>query len=142
MGIETQLDVSIVPPSEYPEVDRWMRANQDRNGYDPGVLRYPCTLVLKVEKDGTAGYLAIQNALVIESLALRDTLTPVERAECTMNLVGAALRLAITAGMREAYTLVTDNVTASAGIKAGFKLVPYPTLRLKFKVDADGKASW
>lgn len=147
MAIETQLQVSVVPPGEdpenpYPEVDRWLRSNQNRNGYDPEVLKYPCTMVLKVDLDGTAGYLPIQSAVMLESIALREGMSPLERAECTMNLAGAAFRLGIAANKREAYMLVTDPATARAAIKAGFELLPYPVLRLRLKVDADGKASW
>ena len=147
MSIETQLDVSIVPKGEdpenpYPEVDRWLRANQERNGYDPGVLRYPSTIVLQVSNGSTMGYLPIQSAMFMESLGLRDTLSPVERAEATMNLAGAAIQLAAAAGKRESYMLVTDNVTARAAMKAGFELLPWPVLRLKFHVDSEGKVSW
>ena len=147
MSIETLLDVSIVPKGEdpenpYPEVGRWRRANGGTNGYGAEVLRYPCTLVLKVSNGSTMGYLPIQNAMFMESLGLRDTLSPVERAMATMNLAGAALRLAAAAGMRESYMLVTDEVTAKAAMKAGFELLPYQVLRLKFSVDAEGKISW
>lgn len=147
MSIETKLEVRVVPPgadvgNPYPEVDRWLVANKDRNGYDPGVLKYPSTLVLEVGNGTTFGYLPIQSAVVLESLGLRDTLSPVERAQATMNLCGAAIQLAATAGKREAYMVVTDEVTARAAMKAGFQLLPYSVLRLKFQVDAEGKVTW
>ena len=147
MSIETKLEVKIVEPGQdpenpYPEVDRWLAANRDRNGYDPAVLKYPCTMVLEVRDGATMGYLPIQSAVILESLGLRDRLSPVERAEATMNLAGAAIKIAATAGKREAYTIVTDEVTARAAMKAGFKLLPYQVLRLKFSVDSEGKVSW
>ena len=147
MSVETKLEVRIVPKGQdpenpYPEVDRWLKANETRNGYDPGVLKYPSTLVLEVRNGSTMGYLPVQSAMVMESLALRDTLSPVERAQATMNLAGAAIQIAVQAGQREAHMLVTDEVTARAAMAVGWKLLPYQVLRLKFDVDEKGKVSW
>ena len=147
MSVETKLEVRIVdkgqdPENPYPEVDRWLRANEERNGYDPGILKYPSLLVLEVRNGATMGYLPIQSVPVLESLALRGNLSPVERAEATMNLAGAAIQIAAMAGQREAHMLVTDEVTARAAIRVGFKVLPYQVLRLKFDVDEKGKVSW
>lgn len=144
MGIETLLDVRIVPPNQdpanpYPEVDRWLTTNQERNGYDPEVLKYPSTIVLEVRNGSTMGYLPIQSAVVLESMALDEKLTPMQRAQATLNLVGAAMRLGIQAGKREVYALVTDEITARAAIASGFELLPYRVIRRKLKVDAEGK---
>lgn len=145
MNLETQLDVKVVersqdPADPYPEARRWLEANAERNGFDPEVLGYPCTMVLRVEDaKGVLGYMPVQSAMFVESVALRANLSKVEGAQAMLNLGAAAERLAIDFGIRESYSLVTDEVTARAAIAVGYEVLPWQVIRKRLRPDAKGR---
>ncbi len=133
MSIESQLPVSIAPRDD-PQAREWLEANKERNAFDPDILSYPCTLVLKVEDaEKVRGYMPIQNACMIESIGLNSKLSPMEAAEAVMNMIAAALKLGHDIGLREAYFLSSDEVTARGAEAMGFKKMPYDLYRLKIE---------
>ena len=131
MSIEQQLPVSLAAKDD-PEAKAWLQANHERNSFDPAVLDYPCTVILKVEdSEKVRGYMPIQNAVMLESIGLNARLSALEAAEAVMNMIAAAIRLGHDIGIRECYFLATDEVTARGAEQMGFEALPYQLYRLK-----------
>lgn len=131
--IETQLKVTLAPKDD-AEAIAMLEANKERNDFDPEVLGYPSSLLLRCDDESKRrGYLTTQSVQMIESIALDDKLTSQEKAEAAMNLMAFALSLANRVGQREAYLVASDPVTERAMIQMGWDRIEHPVYRLRLK---------
>jgi hypothetical protein len=131
--IETQLKVTLAPKDD-PEAIAMLQANVERNDYDPEVLGYPSSLLLRCDDESKRrGYLTTQSVQMVESIALDDKLTSQEKAEAAMNLIAFALSLANRVGQKEAYFVASDPVTERAMKQMQWEKIEHPVYRLRLR---------
>lgn len=131
MAIETLLHVEPIAKDD-PEAVSALEANHVRNEFDPAVLGYPSSLMLKVsDETKVRGYMLTQSVQMLESMALNDRMTSEEKAEAAMNLMAFALKLAHQVGQREAYFMATDPLTQRAMERIGWEKQPWSVYRLR-----------
>lgn len=112
----------------------WLRANQDKNSFDEGVLAYPCTELWAAKNNGTThAYLPVQQVVVLESLGTNPNSKPIEIASSLLKFVEGASLIAHRAGMRELMFLVSDDLTAKASEALGFEELKCRVMRRKLK---------
>ena len=131
--IEAQLKITLAPKDD-PEALAMLEGNKERNDFDPEVLGYPSSLLLRCDDESKRrGYLTTQSVQMLESIALDDTLTAEEKAGAAMNLMAFALSLANRVGQREAYFVASDPVTERAMKQMGWELITDPVYRLRLR---------
>lgn len=131
--IETQLKITIAPKDD-PKALAMLEGNKERNDFDPEVLGYPSSLLLRCDDESKRrGYLTTQSVQMLESIALDDTLTAEEKAGAAMNLMAFALSLANRVGQREAYFVASDPVTERALRSMSWERIEHPVYRLRLR---------
>lgn len=131
--IETQLKITLAPKDD-PEAIAMLEGNKERNDFDPEVLGYPSSLLLRCDDESKRrGYMTTQSVQMLESMALDDTLTAEEKAGAAMNLMAYALSLANRVGQKEAYFVATDKNTEMAMQRLGWELIQHPVYRLRLR---------
>jgi hypothetical protein len=123
--------VRFADPAKEPVV-AWLKANAERNAFDPEVLDYPSTSILAAHNNGTVyAYMPIQSVVMLESIGPNPEESPIHIAEGVMNCVRGAALTAYSAGCREIYFLANDEVTAEGAKKMGFEQCPFKVFRKK-----------
>lgn len=117
--------------ADLPQYSDWTVANAANSLFDPRVLEYPNTAVLKAFKGKPVGYIPVQTVAVLESFAPDPAASDYERAEALRELVKAAALLGWGVGIREIHFIVSDEATAQLALKRGFEEIPQKVLRLK-----------
>lgn len=127
--IRSGIDVRLADPDIEPVID-WCQTNSGRNAFDRDVLTYPATKVLAAHNNGTVyAYMPIQGAAVLESIGPNPEANPVQVAASIVEMVKGACLMAYANGMREAYFLASDDITAEAAGMMGFEELPYRVYR-------------
>lgn len=119
-----QLKLKFVPPAEALE---WLERVPD---FDKGIMDYPTLRMLCSYNGEPVGYLPIQKAVVLESLAVK-TGDDLLAAQAMRDLVKGAELSASSDGIREIYFVGTSQSVIDIAKKNGFEELPWPVLRLK-----------
>lgn len=124
-----------VRPAELKDAEQlalWSVANVEKNELDPAVLRYPQTSVLVAHDGKPVTFMPVQLVAMIESLASRPGVTPLQLADALKELLKTVVFLSKKQGVHEVYFLGTDEaVTRMAQRHAGFEELPWKAYRLK-----------
>ena len=118
----------------------WAEENADKNEFDPAVALFPSsTTWCAYDKDGPLAYQTLQQPIMLESLAPRPGLTPVQVASCLKELTQNAVTFAHSRGSGEIYFLASDDSTAEFAANHIFEKVDMSVYRVKL---ADLSRSW
>jgi hypothetical protein len=127
--LRNAIDVRLAEPQTEPVVD-WCQANSSRNAFDRDVLEYPATKVLAAHNNGTVyAYMPVQGVAMLESIGPNPAVNPIQIAAAIVEMVQGACLMAYANGMREAYFLSSDDLTAEGAKKMGFEELPYKVYR-------------
>ena len=119
----------------------YMRHGSEKlnNLFSPSVMDYPLTQTIVVEdEDGPKLFNPQYPVMVMDSLAPKPGMPPIEEARVLLELMHATLTVAHNAGIQEIYFMCADENVIRFVQRYGFELVPHTVLRLKTK-DYRGK---
>jgi hypothetical protein len=124
-------------PEDAAQYTEWLTAASDINLVDPGVYNYPtCNSVVVSDK---AGEPALMNSfhlvLVMEALAPRPDLTPLQEARALKELFEAVKEVARKSGVREILFGCKDERVNKFIEGRGFTKVDIPVFRFKVPND-------
>lgn len=120
-----QLKLRFAAPTEALE---WLEQVPE---FDKGIMTYPTLRVLCAYNGSPVAYLPIQQAIVLESLAIKPGASSLEAAQAMRDLVKGAELTASADKVREIYFIGTDKTVVESAQKSGFEVLPWPVLRMK-----------
>jgi hypothetical protein len=107
-------------------------SNTNGNLYDQDILKYPSLRVLCAYNGaGPVVYLPSQCALILESLAVKPGVQPLEAAAAFRDLVKGYQPTASLLGIKEFYFICQDENVIGLAERHGFERVSHPVLRMK-----------
>jgi hypothetical protein len=125
--------VRLADPDIEPVID-WCQANSERNAFDRDVLTYPATKVMAACNNGDVyAYMPVQGVAMLESVGPNPEATPLQISSALVEMVQGACLMAYANGMREAYFLSSDELTAEGAKKMGFEELPYKVFRKRLE---------
>lgn len=125
-----QIFVRQAVPNDAPIYQEWAPTTKDAL-LDPGVLTYPSTRVLVAHHGDPVLMMPVQTAFVLESLAVKPGLSPLEEAEALKQLTKTVAYAAGSQGVREIYFLCKDERVVEFAKRHGYEEIPWKCLRLK-----------
>lgn len=125
-----QLKVRYITPDDQKKFIEWVNSTPN-NLYDSGVLAYPTLNVLCSYNDSPVAYLPVQQALFLESLAVKQGASPLETGQAFRDLVKGAELHASSIGIKELYFLCKDENVLKVAENHGFERIPWPLVRMK-----------
>lgn len=125
-----QLQIGYMRPEQQKEFVEWVN-NTPENLFDRDILVYPTLSVLCSYNGSPVAYLPTQQALFLESLAVKQGASPMDTAQAFRDLVKGAELHASNKGIREMYFLCKDENVLKIAEHHGFERVPYPLVRMK-----------
>jgi len=128
-----QVFVRFAEERDNPQFTAWMNAAQDINLFDPAVMSYPTTRTLLAHNGEALVYMPIQNALMMESLAPKPGITPIEEAIALREITKAVALLASQQQIRETYFLCKDERVVKFASAHGYEVLPWTTMRMRLK---------
>lgn len=109
----------------------WLQATPS-NLYDPAVYKYPTTVTLVVEKNDEPQLMnSFQGAMVIEALAPKPGLSPLQEARALNQLFQAWRAIAAKTGIKEIYFTTADNRVGNFVEGRGWERLKHPVYRCK-----------
>lgn len=110
----------------------WLAKASDINLVDRGVYSYPTAQHLVVERDGEPQLMnTLQAVLVMEALAPRPGITPMQEARALNELFEKVKEVARAAGIREIMFGCKDERLAKFIERRGFARLNFPCFRFK-----------
>jgi len=125
-----QLKLGFIDKEDIPQAVEWLNKTP-QNLFDPGILNYPTLKILKSYNSVPVAYMPVQNALVLESLAVDQEAPLLEKAQAFRDLVKGAELYASSMGMKELYMACIDPNVIEVAKSHGFEVLPYTMLRMK-----------
>jgi len=135
-----QLKVRCSQPADAAILREWLESTQN-NLFDNDILHYPTLEVAcSYDESGPAAYLPWQQVLMLESLAVRPGLAPIQAAQSFRDLVKATEFVASVKGIREVYFVCKDQDVVKVAKGHGFdvlgewdgeRFVPWTVVRVK-----------
>ena len=99
--------------------------------FDSGVLSYPTTRMLCSYNSHPIGFLPIQKAVVLESMALSPNSDEIVGAQAMRDLFKGAELCASSDGIREIYFLATDETMVKVAEKHNLEKLKWPVYRMR-----------
>lgn len=96
-------EVRLATVREVVEMVEWLRAQSEANGLDEDILDYPTATFLRAGDKAASCYLPCHAALILESLAMNQNLSPLARVKGAISCVQKAEIMAEEKGLREVY---------------------------------------
>jgi|SRR5579871_2124398 len=127
-----QVWVRPAEPKDAQQFVEWANHSKEINLFDPDVMTYPTTVTLLAHTDEPLMYMPFQAAVVMESLAPRPGLSPLEEALALREITKHVVHLGRVGGFREAYFICKDERVVEFAKKHGFEEIPHKVMRLKF----------
>lgn len=116
---------------EVQQAMEWLAENQG-NGYEPEVIRYPATLVYKAERnDRPILYQCFQNVVMVDALGVAPDASPLDIAAGLQEVVKAAIWEGRKAGHGQIFMRCSKQETEEFARKHGFEESAYPVYRMK-----------
>lgn len=110
----------------------WLQAAEDINLVDRGVYSYPTTNTVVVEKDGEPVLMnSFQAVLVMEALAPKPGISPMDEARALKELFAGIKRVAEATGVKEIMFACKDSRVIKFVEKHGGEVLSVPVLRFK-----------
>lgn len=126
-----QLKVRIARPEDSKEIGEWL-VGTPQNLFDPEILAYPTFRAISAYNgDGNIAHLPCQQALLLESLAVKPGASGMDSAQAFRDLVKAMELLASSFGIRELYFVCKDQDVVRVAEGHGFERLEFPVVRLK-----------
>jgi hypothetical protein len=117
-----------------PFAVEWLKDNEARNAFDPGVLEYPRTEVWGIHTNGTThAVMPLQPVVVLESVGTNPESSTQQVTAAMIELVKAAAALASEGGTKELMFLSSDAVTDAGAKRCGFEELKCKVFRLKLR---------
>jgi hypothetical protein len=107
-------------------------AHTNQNLFDPVVLSYPSTVILKAS-DGERAlvFMPVQQCQVWESLGISPQASELETAAALKALTHVLRFKALENGQKEIYFICTEESTQKFAEKHGFERINSPVFRMK-----------
>ena len=120
-------------PKDAENYSNWLAASSDINLVDYGVYKYPTCLTAVVEdKEGAPALMnSAHLVLVMEALAPRPGLSPLQEARALKELFEAMKRVAKATGVREILFGCKDERVHKFIEGRGFQKLDFPVFRFK-----------
>lgn len=126
-----QLKIRASQPEDTKEIADWL-VSTEGNLFDPGILKYPTLRTISAYNgDGNVAHLPAQQAMMLESLAVRPGVSILDAAQAFRDLVKGMELLASTIGIREMYFICKDENVLKVAEGHGFERIEFPVVRLK-----------
>jgi len=129
-----QVFVRFADQKDAPQFEEWVMAAQAINLFDPAVMDYPTTRTLVAHNGvGPLMYMPYQTALMMESLAPKPGITPIEEGLALREITKAVALLASQMQIRESYFLCKDERVVKFASAHGYEVLPWTTMRMRLK---------
>lgn len=116
---------------DIPQLGQWL-VNTPNNLFDRDVFFYPQTTTnVAYKHDRKIGFMPMQLATILESLAFNPDATEREKALALAELVKVAVWQSRERGVKEIYFVCKDESTAEFAKRHHFEEMPHRTFRLK-----------
>ncbi len=126
-----QLKLRIARPEDADEMGDWLLKTPN-NLFDPAILNYPTfRAISSYGGEGNIAHLPSQQAMVLESLAVKPGTPPIAAAQAFRDLVKAMELLASSFGIREMYFICKDENVVRIAEGHGFERITFPVVRMK-----------
>lgn len=128
-----------IEPEESQQFFDWAKENEDKSQFDPAVpLFKSSTTWCAYDKTGPLAYQTFQRPLMLESLAPRPGLSPIQTSFLLKELTQMAISQAHCGGAGELYFLGTDADTDAFATNKIFEELPFRVYRVRL-ADLEGK---
>jgi hypothetical protein len=128
-----------IQPDEATTFFSWAVENADKSEFDPAVALFPSSSTwCAYDKTGPLAYQTLQQPIMLESLAPRPGLSPVQISLCLKELTKNAITQGSIKGAGEIYFLGMDEDTNQFAENHIFEEVNMKIFRLKL-ADLEGK---
>jgi hypothetical protein len=128
-----QVFVRFADQKDAPQFEQWVTAAQAINLWDPAIMDYPTTRTLVAHNGEPLMYMPVQTALMMESLAPKPGISPIEEGLALREITKAVALLASQQQIRESYFLCKDERVVKFASAHGYELLPWKTLRMRLK---------
>ena len=119
-------------PRDADTYAEWLEAAGDINMMDPAVYTYPTCHTLTVEKDGKPVLMnSYQLCLVMEALAPKPGITPMNEARALNALFDGIKKIAQDQGIKEVLFGCKDPRVDAFVTRHGFEKLSFPVYRIK-----------
>lgn len=127
-----QLKVRYINQEDQKTFLEWVNTTAN-NLYDPDILKYSTLNVFCSYNGEPVAYLPVQQALLLESLAVKPGAPPIETAQAFRDLVKAAQVHASKLGIKELYFVCKDENVVQVAKNHGFEVFPveWQVVRMK-----------
>lgn len=128
-----QLKLRMARAEDAEEIAEWLLRTEG-NLFDPTVLEYPTfRAISSYDGDGNVAHLPSQQALLLESLAVKPGGSLLDAAQAFRDLVKAQMLLASSFGIRELYFICKDENVLKVAEGHGFERIEFPVVRMKLR---------
>ena len=125
-------------PEESKTFIDWSLENADKSQFDPAVAAFPSSVTwVAYDKDGPLVYQTIQQPLMLESIAPRPGVTPIQISSALKELTQNAVSQAHILGAGEILFFGSDADTDRFATNHIFEEVPMKIFRVKIR-DLEG----
>lgn len=125
------MSVRSAQPEDAKNYAEWLQAGEGINLVDRGVYEYPTCQTLVVEKDGPQLMNSFHAVLVMEALAPRPGITPLQEARALNELFEKIKQVARDAGIKEVMFMCKDERLQKFIERRGFERLNHPCYRFK-----------
>ena len=125
-----QLKVGYLRDGDQKTFIEWVNSTPN-NLWDDAVLKYPTLRIICAYNGAPVAFLPVQQALILESLAVSDIAPLLDKAQAFRDLVKAAELHASAQQMRELYFICKDETVLKLAEGHGFERIEFPIVRLK-----------
>jgi hypothetical protein len=122
-----ELKMGFVPVND-PTAREWLDAVPE---FDARVLSYPSTSMLCSYNSHPVGFLPIQKAVILESLAMDPNASDLMKSKAMSDLCKGAGLAASADGIREIYFMATDESMVKVAEKRRFERIKWPVFRVR-----------
>ena len=125
-----QLKIGYLRTEQQEQFLEWVNATPG-NLFDRDILKAPTLSVLCSYNGSPVAYLPMQQALVLESLAVNQAATLMDKGQAFRDLVKGAEQHASSHKIRELYMPCEDERVIRVAENHGFERLKWPVLRMK-----------
>lgn len=132
-----QLKIRYITQEDQKTFLEWVNTTA-QNLYDPDILKYPTLKVLCSYNGHPVAYMPFQQTLMLESLAVKPNVSPIETGQAFRDLVKGAELHASGLGIKEMYMACKDYRVIKVAEAHGFDILSDKDENGKTRFDANG----
>lgn len=125
-----QLKIGYLRDEDQRTFIEWVNSTPG-NLWDQDVLKYPTLQVICAYNGRPVAFLPMQQAMMLESLAVSEKAPLLDKAQAFRDLVKAAELTASAKGIRELYFICRDDNVLKIAEGHGFERIVFPLVRMK-----------